>query len=147
MVLRRPNMTSSESNEFVQQQQQQQQHRPIDEDCNSVSSLSSRTSSLYVEPVKWNDTDYHHQNLFSSTNKNANTSQQISVNKLPKGRGAILAKQSQQLKNKNKDISSSTTGNPKGVSVNRIENPVRKPFGRGTLLKTVENFNNRVTAP
>lgn len=93
-----------------------------------MSSFSSRTSSLYVDPVKWNETDYV-KSTVTKTNINSLSDKKHSI-----GRGRSHASAINQ-----NDI----RRNPKGVSVNPIDNQVRKPFGRGTLLKTLEKYQQR----
>lgn len=97
-----------------------------DDDSNSVSSFSSRTSSLYVDPVKWNESD-HVKSTVVKTNIVSLSDKKHSI-----GRGRNLASAANQ---------SDIKRNPKGVLINPTDNPVRKPLGRGTLLKTVEKYH------
>ena len=115
MSLRRPNIAGTNNH--------------VDDDSNSVSSFSSRTSSLYVDPVKWNECDH-----VKSTVTKTNITSSLPNNKYMIGRGRHLA----SVANKNE-----IKRKPKGVSVNPIDNPVRKQLGRGTLLKTLEKYHQR----
>ena len=97
------------------------------EDGSSVYSYTTRSSSLYVDPVKWNSTEFK---------KTTDKSKQLPNNVL--GRGALLMKFKTKSKvGRDQPISSPSRRN--GVNIF----PIRKPFGRGTLMETVKNYHEK----
>jgi len=130
--LRRPNMPESgeASQRFsVQLPGRIENRTPVfPEDSSSVHSYATRSSSIYVDPVKWNNAE------FRKTSSDKDKKLQNNV----LGRGALLTK----FKTKTtvgRDKSVLKPDRPNGVNVT----PIRKPFGRGTLMETVKNYNGK----
>lgn len=131
--MRRPNTLTSETNSHIHNIHARGATAASDhDDESSLCSQSSRASSLYVDPVSWNDasqwTQAANRRLDEETNK---STPYISKNKTAAiGRGSALS--SRMIGNSTRQVS--------GVNADQV----RRPFGRGTLIQTVNKYHTSI---